>query len=357
MATMADVARRAHVSLSTVSYALSGARPVSQATKARIETAMAELDFRPNALARGLASRRSSTLALIYPVMEASVGGTVGEFVSSAATTARAAGYHLVLWPFGSHEAEEIRDLVQQGMADGVLLMEVCLVDARVEALHAAGVPFTMIGRTEDVGGLPYVDVDFEQTTEEAVAHLVGLGHTRIGFLNHSQASYDDGYGATIRAMHGFRRAMRDRGLVPRDVLCDESPAAGRRAMARLLEAEPGLTAVVTMNEVATFGATVELQDRGLRIPQDVSVLSIVTSPGVGAMSNPPLTTLHAPGAELGRRAVQALLSLIEDPGHVVEPVLVPCRLEPGASIAPAHDRLPPPLAPAAPPPDPASHG
>src|SRR5665647_3577614 len=107
--------RLASVSLSTVSYALSGTRPVSQATKDRIGEAMAELGYRPNAMARGLASRRSRTLALIFPAMESGIGGTVAEFVRSAAATARQRGYHLVLWPFGADQPEEIRDLVHQG--------------------------------------------------------------------------------------------------------------------------------------------------------------------------------------------------------------------------------------------------
>ncbi|NTW41646.1 MAG: LacI family transcriptional regulator, partial [Cellulomonadaceae bacterium] len=308
-------------------------------TKARIDEAMAELGFTPNALARGLASRRSRTLALIYPAMESGVGGTVAEFVRSASGAARLAGYHLVLWPFAAHEAEEIRDLVQQGMADGVLLMEVCLKDARVDALHAAGVPFTMIGRTEDVEGLTYVDIDFTRTTDEAVAHLVALGHERIGFLNHSAESHDNGYAPTLRAEAGYRAAMRSRGLTPHDVLSHESPAAGRLAVGRLLQADPGMTAVITMNEMATFGAMVELGARGLSIPDDVSVLSIVTSPGVGAMSNPPLTTMHAPGAALGRLGVQALLGLVEGTATSPTPELLPCWLEPGASTAPARPR------------------
>lgn len=336
MATMQDVARHAHVSLSTVSYALSGARPVSAATKARIDVAMRELGFRPNAMARGLASRRSSTLALIFPAMETGLGGTVTEFVASAARAARENGYHLVLWPFGADQADEIRDLVQQGLADGVLLMEVCLADARVDALHAAGVPFTMIGRTENVDGLTSVDIDFDRTTEDAVAYLTDLGHEHIGFLNHSQASHDAGYAPTIRAADGFRAAMERRGLTPQTVLCHESPQAGRRAIAELFDADPAMTAVVTMNEMATFGATVELQDRGLRIPEDFSVLSIVTSPGVGAMSNPPLTTMHAPGPELGRLGVEALLGLVRGTAHhAPEPVLLTCRLEAGASTGP----------------------
>lgn len=336
MATMLDVARRANVSLSTVSYALSGTRPVSEATKARIEQAMVELEFRPNALARGLASRRSRTLALIYPVMDTGFGGTVAEFVTSAARTAREAGYHLVLWPFGAGEQDEIGDLVHQGMADGVLLMEVCLQDERVRSLHAAGTPFTMIGRTADVDGLTFVDIDFDRTVADAVAHLVDLGHERIAFLNHSARSRDAGYGPTVRAEAAYRREMAARGLPAHHTLCHESPGAGRAAMAGLLDAEPGLTALVAMNEPATFGATVELQDRGLRIPDEFSVLSIVSSPGVGAMSNPPLTTMHSPGAELGRLGVSALLGLVDGAARLPEPVLVPCRLEPGGSTGPA---------------------
>lgn len=336
MATMQDVARRARVSVSTVSYALSGARPVSAATKSRVEAAMAELGFRPNAFARGLASRRSRTLALIFPAAEAGISGTVAEFVASAAAAARRQGYHLVLWPFSAGEAEEIRDLVHQGMADGVLLMEVCLEDPRVEALHAAGLPFTMIGRTEHVEGLSFVDIDFETTIEDAVAHLTALGHRRIGFVNHSAASHAAGYAPTLRADGAFRAAMERRDLVPVTVLCDENPGAGRTAMTELLAREPGMTAVVTMNEMATFGAIVELQARGARIPEDVSILSVVTSPSVGALSNPQLTTMHAPGAELGRLAVQSLLTLVEDPDGVPpDPVLVTCRLAPGASTAP----------------------
>ncbi|WP_149202658.1 LacI family DNA-binding transcriptional regulator [Actinotalea subterranea] len=336
MSTMQDVARRAGVSVSTVSYALSGARPVSAPTKARVEQAMSELGFRPNAFARGLASRRSRTIALIFPATEAGISGTVAEFVSSAAGTARSHGYHLVLWPFAAHEAEEIRDLVHQGMADGVLLMEVCLQDDRVEALHAAGVPFTMIGRTEHVEGLTFVDIDFDATVRQAVAHLVDLGHRRIGFLNHSATSHAAGYAPTLRAERAFGEAMRERGLEAHAVLCDENPAAGRRAMTELLERDPAMTAVLTMNEMATFGAAVELQARGLRVPADVSVLSIATSPGVGALSNPPLTTMHAPGSELGRLAVLSLIHLIEEPdGHPPEPSLLVCDLEPGGTTAP----------------------
>ena len=100
MATMQDVATLAHVSLSTVSYAINNTRPISAATRERIERAMVELDFRPNAIARSLASRRSRILALTFPGIENRLGSTVMEFVTSAAEAARARGYHLVVWPY-----------------------------------------------------------------------------------------------------------------------------------------------------------------------------------------------------------------------------------------------------------------
>lgn len=341
MATMRDVARRAGVSVSTVSYALSGARPVTTATKVRVEAAMAELGFQPNALARGLASRRSRTLAVVYPATEAGISGTVAEFVAGAAAAARRDGYHLVLWPFGAGDGREIADLVLQGMADGVLLMEVCLADARVAALRGAGIPFTMIGRTADAeaDGLAYVDIDFDRTLGDAVDHLVALGHRAIGFVNHSAASRAAGYGATVRAEAAFGAALARHGIAGPVEACDEDPGAGRRAVAALLEASPELTAVVTMNEPATFGVVVELQARKLSVPGDVSVLAVATSPAVGALSSPVLTTLHAPGARLGRLAVRSLLALLGDPGATPEPVLVTCDLAPGASVGPAGRR------------------
>jgi DNA-binding LacI/PurR family transcriptional regulator len=336
---MKDVARAANVSLSTVSYAISGTRPISAATRERIEQAMQELGFSPNAMARGLASRKSHILALSLPWLENGLGGTQMEFVSSAAQTARSHGYHLVLWPFEPADAEDIRALAVQGLADGVIVMEVRLSDPRVAALEEAGVPFSMIGRTETASDVRSVDIDFDATTEDAVAHLTGLGHRHIALLNHSEASRDGGYGPTVRAATGFERAVQARGLTPVVEYCDESAAGGRAAVGRLLGEHPRTTALVAMNEVATFGAVTELSALGWRIPDDFSVLSIVSSPGVGEMFNPPLTTMHAPGAELGRLGVEELLELLREGRPAHRPVLLPCTWTPGNSTAPPPGR------------------
>jgi DNA-binding LacI/PurR family transcriptional regulator len=114
----------------------------------------------------------------------------------------------------------------------------------------------------------------------------------------------------------------------------------GRAVTSDLLATDPELTAIVTMNELATFGVYAELASRGLSIPGDVSVLGIVTSPGVGTLSYPPLTTMHSPGAELGRLAVDCLLSQLDPARTPVPNQLIPCVLEPGMSIGPARTEL-----------------
>ncbi|GIG37722.1 LacI family transcriptional regulator [Cellulomonas pakistanensis] len=326
---MQDVARRAGVALSTVSATLTGARPVSVATRTRVEAAMDQLGYRPNALARGLASRRSRVLALTYPVGDSGLSRTSAEFVISAAAVAQERGYQLVLWPFGVDDADGVLDVARQGLADGVLVMEVHAGDARVAALRGAGVPVALIGRTADEADpdLPTVDVDFAATVADAVAHLARLGHRRLAFVNHAERRLAEGHGPTLRASAAWTAELLARGLDPVQVYAEESVAGGRAALAALLDGpDPAPTAVVTMNEEATFGVVAELAARGVAVPAALSVLAVVSSPAVAGQTVPPLTTLHAPGAQLGRAGVDALLALLGT-GTVPAPVLEPCRL------------------------------
>ncbi|WP_448061556.1 LacI family DNA-binding transcriptional regulator [Cellulomonas hominis] len=338
MATMQDVADRAGVALSTVSVALNGTRPVAAATRRRIEQAMEELSYQRNALARGLASRRSHILALTYPVAENGMSRTAMEFVQSAAEAARDHGYHLVLWPFAATDSAELLDLAGQGLVDGVLVMEVYLEDARVEALRSARLPVALIGRTSAAEPLPGVDIDFDRTLDEAVEYLVVLGHREISFLNHAPERRAQGHGPTVRAEVAYEAAMRARGLVPDARCAGESVTGGRTAVRELLAARPGTTGLITMNEEATFGVVAELVTTGRVIPDDVSVLSVVSSPAVGEQTVPPLTTMHAPGAELGRRGVDTLLALVEH-GSAPDQALASCLLVEGGSTGPVPGR------------------
>jgi DNA-binding LacI/PurR family transcriptional regulator len=336
MVTMHDVARRAGVSLSTVSYVLTGARPISEATRGRVLEAMAELDYHPNAMARGLASRRSRILGLSLPMEQRGLGATETAFVTGAAHEAGRSDHHLVLSPSLAADSNGLRRLVSERMLDGALLMEVRMRDERVPVLQESGVPFVLIGRTEDTAGLSYVDIDFDRTVRDAVDHLVGLGHTSIVYVNHSEAAIRSGYGPALRTQLAFEEVMGEHRLEPLMIPAGDTAEEGRVAIRDALARRPDLTAVIAMNENALFGILGELARSGRRVPEDVSVVSMVTSPQVADLATPALTTLTAPGSTLGRLAVETLVRALTDQTGEVHQELVACALEPRGSTGPA---------------------
>jgi DNA-binding LacI/PurR family transcriptional regulator len=336
MATMSDVARRAKVSVSTVSYVLTGTRPISPATRDRVLSAMADLGYQPNAMARGLASRRSSIVGLVLPLHDRGLGPTESAFVTGATAAARAAGYHLMLCPLDVDDLDELRALATQGLVDGALLMEVRLRDERVEVLSRLGLPLVLIGRTENPSELAYVDVDFAQTVADAVRHLRDLGHRRIGLVNHGSALLGGGYGPAHRAEAAYLQLMRRDDVEPVAVAARDDAAGGRVAAGELLTRAPDLTAVLVMNENAAFGLLAELAASGRSVPRDVSVVSLVTSPAVAELTTPALTSLTSPGVDVGRLALRTLLRQLSEPSGVPHQQLVPCTLEVRDSTAPA---------------------
>lgn len=335
MATMLDVAKHANVALSTVSYAINGTRPISEETRQRIFAASAELGYQPHALARGLASKRSKIVALLFPAPERGLGFTELEFVTSAADAARENGYSLVLWSSKMDDLNDLRQLTQQGLVEGVIMMEVRLNDVRIDLLRASTLPFSMIGRSGDTQGMSYADIDFDQTTREAVNHLAGLDHTQIAFLNHSQSEFAAGYGPSVRADAGFNRAIEEAGLRGVTWLCQDSPHAGHAAFNALLAEHPGVTAFVVMNERALPGVMQAIAERDWRIPDDFSLVSIVSSARVAEMMVPPLTTLEPPSSELGKLGVELLIQQLETEVQDAPQKLLPCRLVTRGSTGP----------------------
>jgi DNA-binding LacI/PurR family transcriptional regulator len=338
MATMSDVAARAGVSIATVSFVVNGSKPVSPATRARIVEAMDELGYRRNAVARALASRRTRIIALLYPALDHRLGSTALSFVTSAASAANDRGYSLVLWPV-SNDADQMSELISGGLVDGVILMEVQMHDARVDRLVESGVPFALIGRTQNPDGIAYVDVDFEATAREGVDYLAGLGHERIALvIEKLDGSVMAGYGPPVRTEETYRASMVERGLIPTVITSDQNPIGGRQAATELLEKLPDVTAVMIMNEDAAFGLISGLAHSGLSVPRDVSVLSLATSPEMAAMSEPVLTSMNAPGIQLGRLGVEALIDQLEGTLESVPQIKIDCEFQAGESTARASE-------------------
>jgi len=340
MATMKDVADRAGVSLSTVSYVLSGTRSISEATRATILQAMEELDYHPNAVARALASKRTRVVALLLSPEERGLGLSELEFVRGAAAAARTLGHHLVLLTEGMDSAADVEYLKHQGLVDGVILMEVRLRDPRVALLQRLGLPFSLLGSPDPALNLPSVDIDFEESFRVTLEHLHGLGHRRVSFINQSREAWKAGYGPVVRAQTAFEHWGASLGFEMSTAYSHPTPRDGWSAVEELLGVPRPPTALVVMNDRALPGVLQALAARGLRVPEAVSVVSAVTSSLAAEMMMPALTSANAPSWELARLAVENLVKTLDEPRTPLGNALIPCRLTPRASTGPAPHHL-----------------
>jgi DNA-binding LacI/PurR family transcriptional regulator len=334
MVTMRDVAKHAGVSIATVSFVLNDTKPVTPATRLRIEQAMSELGFRRNMVARALASRKTHIIAMAYPALDHRFGFSAAEFFTSAADAARKEDYHLVLWPVGN-DGHELTELVGQGLVDGVVLMEVQLDDPRVGVLQSTGTPFALIGRTTALEGLAHVDIDFDTTVEQAVNYLHGLGHRRFVMVagDLTDPRFHN-YGPFVRSEAAYRRVSAEYGVETTVLPCADSTRAGQGAAATLTRDHPEATAVLVLNEYAALGVVSGLNRLGRAVPADLSVLSLLMAPDMAALSDPELSFMRTPGPELGQLGTESLIRQLEgaDP---LPPQLVPADLRIGASTAP----------------------
>ncbi|GAB3397616.1 LacI family DNA-binding transcriptional regulator [Humibacter soli] len=341
MVTMQQVADRANVSISTVSFVVNDTKPVTRATRERVLRAIDELGYRRNTMARALASRKSHVLALIYPLLGHRNQYT---FVDAAVTAAKEHGYSLVLWPLHSDDVtNEITSLIQAGFADGVLLMEVQFEDERVRHLKEANAPFALIGRTRDLTGIDYADIDFEVSTRLAIDHLAGLGHRDFSLvIEDLRGTPLAGYAPPLRTEETFHSELAARGLKGTVFRVPHEPGPISAIADRVLAEAPDTTAVISMHDEATFALFNGVKRKGMEIPRDISITTIASPMTLGELLDPPLSIYDAPGNELGRRAAEALIARLEGRDGPPTQVRIACRLrEDGGSIGPAPVRHP----------------
>ena len=312
VATRADVARLAGVSPATVSYAISGKAPISDATRDRVFEAMRELKYTPHVMAQALAGRKSRIIAMLLPSQDRGITNADMEYMMGAAEAARELGYHLLLWPTLDRDVEQVLSLGQAGLLDGVILMEVRLHDERVDLLSEAGVPFALIGRTENEDpSMLFSDRDFSKAITDAVEYLVGLGHQHIAFLNSSRKVVRQGIGAPVRADASFKAAVKHYGVKGVNLYCDLSVQAGRAVLPELLSKHPEVTALVELNSEAIIGFMQAAQLANVRIPQQLSVVSVGVSDHFANATVPALTTIAPPAGAMGRLAAQLLIASV----------------------------------------------
>ncbi len=203
-------------------------------------------------------------------------------------------------------------NLYRSNQIDGVILMEIHLDDPRVNLLKENGFPFVLIGRCEDNTGLSFIDLDLEESMMLSIGYLHKLGHRQISLLNLGGLVRGNSYGPAVRSVVGYERACALYKLTP---MIYEAPSRIDDTYAvtqRMLDEHPGMTAVVSMHTNSSVGVVRAVQDRGLSIPQDFSLMSVVAD-RIAQLISPPLTAVSLPAYLMGQRAAQMLIRMLHD--------------------------------------------
>ncbi|MFQ6058415.1 MAG: LacI family DNA-binding transcriptional regulator [Anaerolineae bacterium] len=308
--TRDDVARRAGVSAATVSYVINdGPRPVSPETRAKVLRAIEELGYRPSAVARSLRLQRTSTIGLLVPDTSNSYFAELAQGIEQVAFSN---GYTVILCHtcYDPQKELEYVDVLYSKRVDGVIFIPATSSLDPIQQLMDRKVPVVVVDRLVSGTRTRSVVVDNFRGGYEATAHLINLGHKRIGciirpiYLAHS-----------MDRVRGYKAALRDHGL-PVDESCIVKGgfryADGDRAMQALLALDPPPTAVFAYNDIMAIGAMRAIHTAGLRVPQDVSVVGF-DDIDEASYTNPPLTTVAQPKLEMGRKGAELLIEMMQN--------------------------------------------
>jgi DNA-binding LacI/PurR family transcriptional regulator len=334
MATLADVAKHAGVSSSTVSYVLSGKRTISEETRRRVEHAVTELGYHPNAGARALAARRSHIIALVVPLRTDVYVPIMMEIAISVTVSARQHGYDVLLIT-NDEGPEGVRRVAASGLADGVILMDVELDDERIPALRAQGTQAALIGLPDDPRGLSCVDHDFAAAGALCADHLADLGHREIAFVGYGSGVYHRHAGYAERTLTGFRERAQQRGQRFVHRPCEGTYESTAGTFARILADRPETTGFVVQNEGAIGPLLSLLRSSGRTVPEDASVVALCTDQ-LAEQHAPRLTAVTGPAQELGRVAVDQIMRRITASEPADELVLLTPVLTVRQSTGPA---------------------
>jgi LacI family transcriptional regulator len=307
--TIKDVARESGVNISTVSRALNNSYGVNDETRQHVLAVANRLQYRPNRVARGLVTGRSHSLALILSDIR---NPFFAELARGAEDAASAANCDLVLCNSdldADKQMQYVQSLLEKRV-DGILMNSVSALSREQQAqLAACEVPIVLLNRSASSRAFSTVCADNEAGGALAANYLLGLGHRTLAHITGPRQ-----HGNLSDRTRGFVRALEAaRDPVEPVVLHGTFNFAGGAALTRkVLENYPGVTAIFAANDVMAFGAVRAILDRGLRIPEDISLMGF-DNIEFSSVMYPPLTTIHQPKYQMGHAAVEILLRLARD--------------------------------------------
>lgn len=307
--TIKDVARESGVNISTVSRALNNGYGVNDRTRDHVLAVAARLNYRPNRVARGLVTGRSHSLGLVLSDIR---NPFFAEVARGAEDAARSGNCDLVLCNSdlnADKQMEYVRSL-QEKRIDGILMNSVSMLSQGQQAqLAASGIPIVLLNRSASNHAFSTVRADNESGGALAARYLLELGHRKIAHLTGPRQ-----HGNLSDRTRGFVRALKSAANPVQPVVLHGkfSFGGGTELTRRMLDEHPEITAIFAANDVMAFGVVRTALERGLRIPEDLSLIGFDNIEFSGIV-HPPLTTIHQPKYEMGYAAVEILLRMARD--------------------------------------------
>ena len=328
--TIYDVAREANVSMATVSRVVNGNPNVKPATRKKVLDVIERLEYRPNAVARGLASKKTTTVGVIIPDISNVFYAELARGIEDIATMYR---YNILLSNSDQREDKEMQLLETMfgKQVDGIVFMSEHVSAELLTMMQRSPVPIVLAGTIDTSGQMPSVNIDYHQAAYEAVNRLLQNGHKRIAYVSGSFTS-------TINRAYkftGYERAIADAGLQLDNELTVESESnyeEGLAAFNRLKSLDDAPTAYFAGNDELAIGLIHGAQDAGLQIPNDIEVISFENSK-LARMVRPELTSVVLPLYDIGAVSMRLLTKYMNKEQIDEKTVVLPHRIEERDSV------------------------
>jgi LacI family transcriptional regulator len=315
--TIRDVAARAGVSVATVSRVFNRKGPIREATYLRVLAVAERMRYVPDAAARSLSTRSTSTIGVVLPELH---GEFFSEVIRGIDVSARNRGLHLIV--SGSHsDRAEMSAVLQavRGRVDGLIVMSPDLDASTLLADLPKGVRVVLLNATAE--GRPSITIDNAGGARAVVRHLAALGHRRIAFISGPAKNGD-----SAQRRRGYRAGMRAAGSgqdVSLEFAGNFTEESGYEAAKEIAPLSPRPTAVFAANDAMAIGALSAFNELGVRVPEEIALVGFDDIP-IARFLSPALTTVNVPIAHLGRRGLELLLDSTDpDRSETLKPTLI----------------------------------
>lgn len=321
--TIVDVADEAGVSYATVSRVINNKAHVSPEKRERVLRAMAQLGYVVNMQARSLAGGESRVVGLLVDYLSSSY---IDEIIRGIDEALDAENYDLMLYTTHRRKTKESAYVTKltRGLADGLLLILPRNAAAYLDTLRQRQFPHVIVDYLSNKQNVPSVSATNFRGAYDAMSFLLSLGHRRIGFITGTME-----LGSARDRLDGYHAALKDHGI-PADshLLCegDFMQPQGYQCAQELLSLPERPTAIFASNDMMAFGVMEAARERGLRLPEDLSIVGFDDIPQASYV-HPALTTIRQPLEEMGRSATHLLLKYIAHPNAEIERIELPTRL------------------------------